>query len=105
MQKNVLEMQATILLKSGREGEGATKATSALVTHRKAFLFDSKEREREGLEKYRNGRVLKIEEICMQCRCTPTQTDQYKDQLKDILNSILKDELSDGDTEALIAEL
>ena len=39
MQKNVLEMQATILLKSWREGEGATKATSALVTHRKAFFI------------------------------------------------------------------
>ena len=39
MQKNVLEMQATILLKSRREGEGATKATSALVTHRKAFYL------------------------------------------------------------------
>ena len=60
MQKNVLEMQATILLISRREGEGATKATSTVVTHRKAFLFDSKERDREGLEKYRNGRVLRI---------------------------------------------
>ena len=60
MQKNVLEMQATILLISRREGEDATKATSTVVTHRKAFLFDSKERDREGLEKYRNGRVLRI---------------------------------------------
>ena len=49
--------------------------------------------------------MLRIEDICMQCRCTPTQTDQYKDQSKDILNSILKDELSDSDTMALIAEL
>ena len=28
-----------------------------------------------------------------------------EDQLKDILNSILKEELSDGDSEALIEEL
>lgn len=88
MQKNVLEMHATILLKSRREGEGATKATSRTGYPQEGFLFDSKER--EGLEKYGNGRVLRIEVICMQCRCTPTQTDQYKDQSKVILNSILK---------------